>query len=460
MKKKLNYPHVDRETLKNFVDESLPVSLPEEILIRKYIDRDCPQGELIYLSFGETWTEAPDELIALSKEPVSKSIHGYVLNQYGLPQLQRALRAYLPTDHRLPSDFHLGRDFEIAVASSGTRASMFDFGRMLKDDVFVGKTPVVIASLPGWDYTSIFESLGYKISYLPLRRENNFHPHLSDLEAALSNIEASKGECLAMIAINAQHNPTGVNWSEQFIRTCIQTAIRQKAGILIDDAYYAMHDPHLTPNSALQILAEELKKEPADSVAHKRWIGVRSLGKQFHCNGWGVGSAMAHPETLNRLITYYLNSRTYVYAGLQQLALARWLNTQGSKSYLDMKNKEYEEKRKEVSKLFESVLGYPKDAYFVGECTSYILFQIPDRFVNRLLQKPDGSREKMSFSFENDFRAEILEKSGVLLGSSSLALSDEVYSFNKPHLRIFLGPKKEALREALDRLKATGYSWN
>lgn len=448
--KKNTYTHVAPESLLGMIsDGSIPDGLADERIVREYVAKGCPAGDPIYLSVGETWTEIAPGLLAEAVKPWPAALNGYLLSQYGLPRLQKVLRKYIPRTHQLPADFEAGRDFEVAVASHGTRTYMFDFGRMLQAKATLfSKTPVVVAPLPGWDYTGVFSNLGFKMQYLPLRRENQFHPHSNDIEQNLKEIDSHPGEYLALVVINAQHNPTGVNWSEREVRLLIKLALERNAAILIDDAYYAISDPKVKATSSLKILAEELQalsKEARDSVA---WLAVRSLGKQFHCNGWGIGVATSSPGCLHQVIIRHLFNRTYTYSGILQNAMATWLESPESDAYLEMKRHDFLDKKETIVHDLETLLHYPKESFYKGDCGSYVLFEIPPyALVNKTAQA------------EEEFRAALFFKTGVLLGPGSMVQDPMLYRFNKPHFRVFLGPKKEAIHAAFERLQAAGFLW-
>jgi len=71
---------------------------------------------VIYLSVGETWTQAAPGLIAALAHGLPRSCHGYILSPHGLPALQRVLREYVARTHLLSGAFRPGVDYEVAVS--------------------------------------------------------------------------------------------------------------------------------------------------------------------------------------------------------------------------------------------------------------------------------------------------------------------------------------------------------
>ncbi|MFI1398141.1 pyridoxal phosphate-dependent aminotransferase [Streptomyces sp. NPDC020681] len=429
----------------------LPARFPDAEMIERYLGAGSPAGELIYLGLGETWTQVAPGLVSALAGPLPSHSHGYIVSQYGLPRLQRTLRSYIASSHRLPSGLEAGRDFEVAVTSGGTRNAMFDFARLLQSEPSLGLiaesgvTPVLISTLPGWSYESVVDALGYRSRYLPLWQDNGYQPSTKEFDELLDSVIADPGQKPAIIAINAQHNPTGVNWRPDTVRHMIRRALEAGAAVLIDDAYYGVHDPGVTPTSALRILLEELQGAPPE--AHRRWLAVRSLGKQFHCSGWGIGAATAHPDTLDALVNTVLLTRSFATAVPLQEAMADWLEDPAAERYREEKNQEFAAKRAEVSELVRTRLGYPPDAIHVGDCTAFLCVRLPF--------PAHRGGEHLA-----EFLEECLNKTGVLMGVDRTIADRSGEGAHEPIcFRIYLGPPQEVLTEAVTRLATAGYTY-
>lgn len=436
------YPHV-------ITPQGVATRFADATLVSDYLDAGSPAGELVYLAFGETWTQtAPGLIAALADLP--PHAHGYVISQYGLPRLQRALRTAIAEGHRLPADAEPSRDYEVAVTHGGTRTAMFDFARLLvRDDGLSqnGSTkvrPVAIAALPGWDYATVFESVGYRMRYLRVGDHENAAPSPWDIDDAAGTIASSGTERLAAVIINAQHNPTGSNWSEETVRHLVRTAISADAAVLIDDAYFGVHDPALTPTSALRVLLEELRDAPRR--ARKRWLAVRSLGKQFHCNGWGIGAATAHPETLDALVNTLLFHRGFASAIPLQEAMATWLQDPAADDYLAESGREYAIKRIAVREFLVSRLGYRPDSLQLGAFAPFARIPVPDLPHRRI---PPGT---------DDFRQDCFRRTGVLIGGDRSYGGPHAARETRARFRLFLGPPLPVLMEGLTRIADAGYA--
>ncbi|MEV6325104.1 pyridoxal phosphate-dependent aminotransferase [Nocardia sp. NPDC051787] len=397
------------------VGTDLRTRFPDTELVSEYLAAGSPAGELIYLGFGETWTKAaPGLTAALAALPTHA--HGYIISQYGLPRLQRVLRSYITRTHGLAPEFSAGVDYEVAVTAGGTRNAMFDFGRMLRAD----GASTVLAPMPGWDYAGVFGPLGYRTRYYPVDRG----------QPVTDGLTMDRN---TLLVINAQHNPTGANWRPELIRELLAFARAAGAAVLLDDAYFGVHDPEQTPTSALSLLLQE--------TPGSRWLAVRSLGKQFHCSGWGIGAATADPRTLDALVNRWQFQRSFASAIPLQEAMASWLADPASERYLAEQGRAHSVKRAAVQESLCSDLGYPPDMAQVGEFAPFARIPLPRAH-------RDGSVLQ--------FRHECLRKTGVLVGVDRW---DAENSDRSPCYRLYLGPELPVIIEAITRMGRAGYGY-
>ncbi|MFI6520464.1 aminotransferase class I/II-fold pyridoxal phosphate-dependent enzyme [Spirillospora sp. NPDC050679] len=407
--------------------------------IDDYLRDGSPHGEPIYLSVGETWSRAPDGLVRLLGEEMPERVHGYIISQYGLPALQRVLRSYIPRTARIPDALKAGENYEVAVACSGTRNSMYDFGCLIREEA--RDRPVIVTYAPGWDYHGVFSGLGFRFRYLPLRAEEAFQPDPGEVERALRDLDAP-GE--AVVVVNAQHNPTGINWSADRVRRVLGAAADAGAHLLIDDAYFGVADTGTEATSALGLLLED-HPSPAG-----RWLAVRSLGKQFNCNGWGVGAATGSPDTIDRLVNDHMAHRSFTCAVPLQHAMARWLKSEESARYLERFRRTCTEHRALVADFLVRELDYPADSFHAGNCTSYLVFPVPPAY----REHADGV---------DRYRRDCFAETGVLLGAGTMTPEDPgdgKLPDPFPFVRMFLAPSRDTVETALHRLAEARFSWS
>jgi aspartate/methionine/tyrosine aminotransferase len=434
------------ETLIKLIKDNIAVNnLPDVEWLLSYINSDCKHGDPILLSIGENWSDVPFELNQLLIKAPSYT-HGYLLSMYGLPRLRTILRDYIIKTHNL-LDFN-ECDFEVGVSWTGTRSAMFDYGRYLieKTQHFGNTTPLVLATIPGWDYSGIFEPLGYKMRYLHLYPELGFEPSFTEFEDVVQSINRSPNENLAVIIINAQHNPTGVNWNLTFVREVIKKGLSIGANFLIDDAYYSIHDPGIKVTSTLKILLEEFMEKPKYSIKCN-WMAVRSLGKQFSCNGWSLGAITAKSETLKILVNKFRVQHQFNCLGMLQYAMADWLENSVSEEYTIQQCNAYQQKKICVKNLITSIYASPNEKYYIGECTSYVLFSIP-----KIYSKQGKGVSK--------FIHDCFFHTGVMF-SSVMPSSRNVKSPMKlDYVRMFIGVDLTILQEAFKRMKLAGITYD
>ncbi|MFD6335271.1 aminotransferase class I/II-fold pyridoxal phosphate-dependent enzyme [Streptomyces niveus] len=396
--------------------------------------------DFIPLSLGETGNGPPEGLLAALRQVTADS-HGYTLDPYGLPVLHHTLRTYITEAHGLDSVATLGVDYEVAASEASTRNTMFQFGRLLLEGSH--GTPTLVCSSPGWDYAGVFGALGFEIRTFPVLPEQEYQPAVSEFADVLGRARRDSADGPLLVALNVQHNPTGANWEAGAVREMVRSAIDAGASILVDDAYYAVHDAGITPTSALSILLSELR----DTPPHRRplWAGVRSMGKQFGCNGWGIGATTGPPDVVEALRTRLLPQYSYVSATPLQAAMAAWLKNPASDAYLAQQQEEYTEKRRLVGRLLSENLGYPAEAYSVGTCGAYMLMRTPPWYTRR-----GGGL---------DFREYVVSRTRVLLGEAFMTTPGMPLRDSHGYVRLFLGQPRALLAEALERLTTGGFTW-
>jgi aspartate/methionine/tyrosine aminotransferase len=425
-------------------DDILPSRMPDVRSLRNYLKEGSPHGDPICLSFGETWNRVPTGLLGhLEEQPLHA--HGYQLSMYGLPALRKTARDHLVTSQRITGSAEPGRDFETAVSWTGTRGAMFDFGRFLTDEYADEhpddrRTPIVLAAGPSWDYEGVYGSLGYRVRYHHLSPEQGFRPSLETFAEQVDRVTAAEDERLALVVINAQHNPTAVNWDPRFVADSIELAFSVGAALLVDDAYFSVHDPDVEPTSALRLLLERLPDAPA--AAKRRWLAVRSLGKQFHCNGWGLGMLSADPTVLETLVNEYRLHSSLMYGGIYQHAMASWLTDPASDVFLAEQRHDYQAKRRMVEETFVKALGYPESEVHPGQCSSYLMFGLPAAY----RELPDGCGR---------FREDCFERTGVLF-APAWPWPYAPTAAPLPYMRMYIGPERERIEHALTRMESAG----
>lgn len=407
----------------------------------------------VRLNLGEAH-QAPHPSLVAAMQSLPAHAHGYLMTPYGSPVLREVLRPYITTTHRLHRISELGVDYDVASCAGHTRSVMADFGRLLIEEsdrvrrgsplrggvraLVRGSRPIAVISDPAWDYAGVLAPAGYDMRTFSVRREGQYQPDVTEVTEVLARARRdTTGPVL--LAVNAQNNPTGANWRPEVVRGMIRAALAADAAVLIDDAYYGVVDPGVVPTSALAILLEELRG--LTPAARPRWLAVRSLGKQFACNGWGVGAQTASPDTL-RLLGELLTRRTYP-GGPLEPAMAAWLSSPDSRRFLDHHNERLATKRAEAGRLLADELRYPPSGFYTGQCATYLLLRVPPWVTGWGL----------------DYRRLVLKRTGVLLGEARMSTPGRPERFQGDHVRLYLGAPEEVVTGALKSMASAGLTW-
>lgn len=416
--------------------------MPDAARLRAYLAAGMPHGEPICMSFGETWDRiAPGLAECLSGVP--KGAHGYQLSLHGLPRLRNALAGHLRATHRLPETAERGRDWDVAATWTGTRTAMYDFGRLVLDRAGAGaRRPVALVAGPSWDYAGVFAPLGYALRYLPLSPEAGFVPDAAEFGRVVADIAADPDADLALIVVNAQHNPTAVNWDPGFVTHVLDAAESARAAVLIDDAYANVHDEGVTPTSALRLITERGgigKESSGDDVP---WLAVQSMGKQFGSNGWGIGALTAPVEILDTLVNTYRLHHTLMSSGMLQHAMADWLAAPESTEFLARQRVQLATIRSTAKSLFVQELAYPEGAVHAGECTPYMVVDVPPAYAGG----EDRAQEYRDLCFERT----------AVLTAPIWPWPMPAPGAGRPQLRLYLGSGVSGVTEAVRRMADAG----
>lgn len=415
-------------------DDIKPNHLTEVEWLMDYMNMGNQKGELIFLSLGETWKNTPRQLIeCLHKAPPSG--HGYQLSMYGLPALRQKFKDLLAAEYRLEPHWSNDGLYEISVCQNGTRSVMFDFASWLKEKYVQNRKPVLITTGPGWDYCGVFGSFGFETQYLPLEASNGFRP---DIHALVKMLESATDDLSVapVFCLNTQHNPTGVNWSPSEVNAILEVLLNRNIPVLLDDAYFAIHEPSVTPTCSLNLLLEKisrghLKKYP--------WLMVRSFGKQFSCNGWGIGVVAAAPHILDELVNSYQIRHHYNIGGHNQLAMLAWLNMPESSEYIKTRNIDISSNRRLFINGLVNRLGLDKAKLIEADCTNFQLFPLPNRYIQ---------------SGANAFIKDCLFNAGVLFTDAwPLPYNSGTGFLPLPYARTFLGVDALQIEETIARLE-------
>ncbi|MEV0388995.1 aminotransferase class I/II-fold pyridoxal phosphate-dependent enzyme [Nonomuraea sp. NPDC050643] len=400
----------------------VPNRLPDTVWLEQFLAKG-ESREAILLGLGERWEGTPSGLLWGLRD-VPAFAHGYQLSAYGLPWLRAVLRDYIRDTHRL-SDYDDA--FEVAVSWTGTRSVMRDFGQLVRARN-TGRALSAVVVGPAWDYAGVLEPSGFDVRYMDPTASSSWVPTAEMVEEFTQALKAPP----TLVVINAQHNPTGLSWEPSAVRALVRLAVEHRAGVLLDDAYYGFLDSAEQPTSALL----ELLREAGDEQF--AWCAVRSLGKQFNCNGWALGAITAPPSLLDDLVNEMRAAHTYNHGGHLQTAMAHWLSDRAAvEAFLAHERSIYQVRRqKAIDGLVAG--GVPDHEIVAGPAGPYLLYPVPANYADR---------------------GRYLERCAVETGvfmSDAWPSTRRLEPRSGRHIRMYLGRSPELISDACMRLAEAG----
>ena len=132
------------------------------------------------------------------------------------------------------------------------------------------------------EYRRVCEQQQIEFAAFPLHRSELFR---TPVDGLCRRIES---ESPGLVLLNNPHNPSGAMLNPREVRRVADTAISFLATLLLDEAFID-YVPHAS-------LVREAATQPG-------LIVVRSLTKFYGCPALRVGYAVAHPETIRRIVS-------------------------------------------------------------------------------------------------------------------------------------------------------------
>ena len=185
----------------------------------------------IVLSIGEPAFPVPRHILDAGMAALDRDDTNYTPNE-GIAPLRRSFAEWFGRRNRMDVTQH--RVYVTAGAQQGLHLAM----SMLLD-----AGDEVLIPNPGYPTFAMTAQLVHArpVSY-PLRPENGFQPHISDLEELVSSRTR-------LLVLNSPSNPLGADFSEELTRDLVRFAQRHDLWILSDECYEAFTYgvPHVSP---------------------------------------------------------------------------------------------------------------------------------------------------------------------------------------------------------------------
>lgn len=424
---------------------------PEQVLYHAYMQAGAPHGPVLYAVKGEHWNGvSPKFLEFMNAFQFERSDMGYAESGYGIQRHRNFMRRLIVNEHHLGQRKPAaGLDIDVGCLAMTTRMAMYDMAKVAlrhSREQFPGKTPVALVPTPSWDYRGIFKDVGFEIVFLPLTPKNGWLPDLGEWDRIVRATLADGTRRIAMTVSNPQHNPTGMQWPVEVTQYLLALAADQGGHLLLDDAYYCVHDPRVPVVNHLKAVLDAFDVNGGDndlvrSGMFGRWVATRPFGKQFSCNTMGVAAITTSPTMLRQLSRESWINRYHTNTHNAELMCA-WLATPEAADWTIETGLFYTRQKDLVRTRLLERMGWQAAGICAGPSTSYMLIEIPPVY-----QQTDGGIDR--------FRDDLFFATGTLVSASLFNQTAQV-----PFVRLHLGSHPEVIEEFLRRWEAAGLRYD
>lgn len=250
------------------------------------------------------------------------------------------------------------------------------------------------------------------VFHIKLREENDFLPNFEEIPEDV----AKKAK---MFFVNYPNNPTAAIAPKSFYQDLVQYCKENELLICSDLAYGCINFDGYKAPSILEI-------EGAKDIA----IEIHTFSKTFNMAGWRIGFAAGNKNMVESL--YNIKSNIdYGTAAIIQDAAIEALNLPCS--FIDDLNKKYARRRDIVVDGFNS-LGWNIEQ---SKAAMFLWLPIPEGYTSK------------------EWCKKILLETGILF-TPGMAFGDE----SDRYFRVSLVQPDEKIKEAFERLKNAGFSYN
>ncbi|MDG9667811.1 aminotransferase class I/II-fold pyridoxal phosphate-dependent enzyme [Hahella sp. CR1] len=427
--------------------EQLRQCSPEQQLYHHYIDAGEPHGPPLYAVKGEHWNGVcPGFLDFINQFTFRPEDMGYAECGYGIQRHRDFLHRLILAEHDLHSLLQgfAGR-IDVGCLAMTTRMAMYDLAKVAYRQFkarWPEAAPVALVPTPSWDYRGIFKDVGFEVVYLPIRPQHGWRPNLSEWKDIIGDLRGLQSRRIALAVSNPQHNPTGMQWPTEVTEHLLQVCAEESAYLLLDDAYFNVHDPRTPIVNHLKALLQAFDQNGGDNTLvrsgmFERWVSTRPFGKQFSCNTMGVAAITTSPLLLRQLARESWINRYHCNTHNAEVMCA-WLATQDAADWTVETGLQYARQKEHVKQFLVTQLGWPQEEICIGPSTSYMIFAVPEVY-----QKEPAGIDR--------FRDDLFYATGTMLCASL---------FNQqapaPYVRLHLGSHPDIIDEILRRWSTGG----
>ncbi len=252
------------------IKESPTLALNEKARILK------ERGEaVIHLGAGEPKSKVPMDAILSSAAKLTTGEIRYTPTE-GIPQLIKAIIRYTEENY----DKIIGP--ENVIASAGAKQAFYTLMMTL-----LNPQDEVVILAPYWvSYPEIVKML-YGKPVIVAPEDGRFHPRMKDITQAVSGYTKA-------IVVNSPNNPSGIVYSDDFIREIVEYCEKKGIFLIMDDIYHKLvFEGKTTPS------CYKFAKDQSDA---SRLIVINGVSKLYAMTGFRIGWVVANTKIIKTCI--------------------------------------------------------------------------------------------------------------------------------------------------------------
>lgn len=367
--------------------------------------------EVINLSIGEPDFDTPSYIKEACKKALDESFTKYVPSQ-GIPSLREAICEVLKKDY--------GFDYgpEEVLVTSGAKQAIFNLLLAL-----VNPGDEVLVLSPYWvSYPPMIEIAQGIPVIVSSTLEERFEPSLEKIEKAFSSKTVG-------IILNSPSNPTGLIYSEKFLRGLAEIVKKFNIWVLSDDIYDKLRFDFKAPQNILSV-AQELRD---------RIFIVNGVSKTYAMTGWRVGWLIGPKEVIKICTDIQGQSTSHATSFAQKAAE---IALKGPQEEVEKACRIFAKRAKLICELFSNI---PEMKFIPPQGAFYLFVKISSFYEKKT---PQGKKIENSV----DFAEFLLDYARVAVVPGSAFGNDEFIRFSFANSEENLEKAYLRIKEALNLL--------